>query len=523
MPVEQIAVENMSMKIVMPKTGLTNTENMLDTWSVSEGDAVKKGQVLAEIESEKTTMPFESPADGIIHLIAKNGDTVAVAGVIAYLADNKAEYDAMCEKKDITATDDSPASADVQTKLDATEVVMPKTGLTNTENALDAWSVSEGDTVTKGQVLAEIESEKTTMPFESPSDGIIHLVAKEGDTVPVGNVIAYLAADKAGYEAVCKICNTESESESDAAPESTTAATSVISSIRHAKAVTKSGRVIASPLARKRAAEKGVDLSLLTGSGPGGRIVAKDVEAYQTPVSGIIQTTESREPEHIPLTPIRKAIARNMFNSLHSMAQTSDSVELDVTKLMDLRKKLVEKQDILGTKITINDLLSYAAVKMIKTHPLANASYTDTEIISYPFVNLSMAVATDYGLTSPVVRDADKMSLVDLSKALHEITAKARNKKLTADDQRDGTFTLTNMGIFPVDDFNPILPAPQSCIIGFGRCMEKPAVYQGEICIRTMMVLSVTYDHRVFDGGEVGSIMKTMKEYLENPELFLVQ
>lgn len=212
-----------------------------------------------------------------------------------------------------------------------------------------------------------------------------------------------------------------------------------------------------------------------------------------------------------------------MYNSLHSMAQTSDSVEVDVTELMQLRRKLVERQDVLGTKITVNDLLSYAAVKMLRTHPLANASYGENEIISYPYVNLSMAVATDYGLTSPVVRDADRMTLVELSRALHEITVKARERKLTVDDQRDGTFTITNMGIFPVDNFNPILPAPQSCIMGFGRCVEKPVVYQGEIAIRTMMFLSVTYDHRVFDGGEIGSIMRTMKEYLESPVLFLAQ
>lgn len=219
----------------------------------------------------------------------------------------------------------------------------------------------------------------------------------------------------------------------------------------------------------------------------------------------------------------RADIARNMFNSLHSMAQTSDSVEIDVTELMALRQRLLAHKDELGTKITINDLLSYAAVKMLKTHPLANASFSDTEILCYPDVNLSMAVATDYGLTSPVVHGADRMSLVELSLAMRDLVVRARDRKLTADDQQGGTFTLTNMGIFPVDNFNPILPAPQSCIIGFGRCVEKPAVYQGQICIRTMMVLSVTYDHRVFDGGEVGSIMKTMKEYLETPELFLVQ
>ncbi|MBC5747703.1 2-oxo acid dehydrogenase subunit E2 [Dysosmobacter sp. NSJ-60] len=503
----------MSMEIVMPKTGLTNTENALDKWQVSEGEQVKKGQVLAEIESEKTTMPFESPEDGIIHLVAGEGDTVPVGGVIAHLAADQAEYESLCAAA-APAVPAAPAAAVSAAAVQAESVLMPKTGLTNTENTLDQWQVSEGEQVKKGQVLAEIESEKTTMPFESPADGKIHLVAGEGDTVPVGGVIAYLAADEAQYQAVCTASAApQAAPQSPAAPQAAPAPT-----VRKAAG----GRIIASPLARKKAEKAGIDLSLITGTGPGGRIVARDVDSCQPAVQSAVGA-KSREPVRIPLTPIRKAIARNMFNSLHTMAQTSDSVEVDVTELAAMRRRLVENEKLLGTRVTLNDLLSYAAVKMLKTHPLANASYTDQEILTFPYVNLSVAVATDYGLTSPVVRDADQMSLVELSRALREIVVKAREKRLTADDQRDGTFTLTNMGVFPVDNFNPILPAPQSCIMGFGRAVEKPVVYQGQICVRTMMCLSVTYDHRVFDGGEIGSILKTMKEYLETPELFLAQ
>jgi pyruvate dehydrogenase complex dihydrolipoamide acetyltransferase long form len=401
------------------------------------------------------------------------------------------------------------------------EIVMPKTGLTNTENTLGSWMVLEGDHVKKGQVLAEIESEKTTMPFESLGDGIIHRIAKEGDTIAVGGIIAFLAANEKEYKEV--------SSQAAAPSEKAKAVTDTFAAVPAAPAApvvsVTGGRVIASPLARKKAEKAGIDLSQLQGTGPKGRIVAKDVDAFANlkPAASSPKVQGSREPVRIPLTSIRKAIARNMYNSLRSMAQTSDSVELDVTELVKMRKKLVARADDLGTKITINDLLSYAAVKMLKTHPLANAVFTEEEIITYPYVNLSFAVATDYGLTSPVIRDADLMSVVELSKAMKVLVEKARERKLTADEQRDGTFTLTNMGVFPVDSFNPIINAPQSAIIGFGRCVEKPAVYQGEIAIRTMMSLSITYDHRVFDGGEVGSIMRTMKDYLENPELFLVQ
>ena len=432
-----------------------------------------------------------------------------------------------------------------------TEIFMPKAGMDMKEGTLLRWLKDVGDSVEKDEPIMEIETDKITMEAEAPATGI--LLAKLIDdetTVPVLQTIGYIGQPGEKIpDAPVAAADTPA-----AAPVETAAETAAPAS----KLPVLNGSVAATPYAKKLAAEKGVELAAVTASGPAGEVRASDVLAAAQ--SGAVNATAlakkyaevngvdlsavsgtghdgkirkndvlnaaapaQREITRIPLTPIRKAIARNMFNSLHSMAQTSDSVEIDVTELMALRQRLLAHKDELGTKITINDLLSYAAVKMLKTHPLANASFSDTEILCYPDVNLSMAVATDYGLTSPVVHGADRMSLVELSLAMRDLVVRARDRKLTADDQQGGTFTLTNMGIFPVDNFNPILPTPQSCIIGFGRCVEKPAVYQGQICIRTMMVLSVTYDHRVFDGGEVGSIMKTMKEYLETPELFLVQ
>lgn len=432
-----------------------------------------------------------------------------------------------------------------------TEIFMPKAGMDMKEGRLIRWLKEIGDHVEKDEPIMEIETDKITMEAEAPATGI--LLAKLIDdetTVPVLQTIGYIGQPGEKIpDAPVAAADTPAAAPVEAAAETAAPAS---------KLPVLNGSVAATPYAKKLAVEKGVELAAVIASGPAGEVRASDVLAAAQ--SGAVNVTAlakkyaevngvdlsavsgtghdgkickndvlkaaapaQREITRIPLTPIRKAIARNMFNSLHSMAQTSDSVEIDVTELMALRQRLLAHRDELGTKITVNDLLSYAAVKMLRTHPLANASFADTEILCYPDVNLSMAVATDYGLTSPVVHGADRMSLVELSLAMRDLVVRARDRKLTADDQQGGTFTLTNMGIFPVDNFNPILPAPQSCIIGFGRCVEKPAVYQGQICIRTMMVLSVTYDHRVFDGGEVGSIMKTMKEYLETPELFLVQ
>ena len=434
------------------------------------------------------------------------------------------------------------------------EVFMPKAGMDMKEGTLIRWLKNVGDQVELDEPIMEIETDKITMEAEAPGTGILLAkLVEDGATVPVLQVIGYIG--QPGEKIPDAVGNAVSVSAPVSVEANQPAAALQVSGVvngdiaatpyaktlakdagislsgvspsrpagdiraKDVQAALEKGTVSATPLAKKYAEADGVNLENVSGTGFGGKICKDDVLSSQAAAAPVV----NEGPIHIPLTATRKAIARNMFNSLHTMAQTSDSVEIDVTELMNIRKRLVEKADVLGTKITVNDLLSYAAVKMLKTHPLANASFAETEIITYPYVNLNMAIATDYGLMSPVVRNADKMSLVDFSKALREIVVKARNKKLTPDDQKDGTFTITNMGIFPVDNFNPILPAPQSAIIGFGRCVDKPAVYQGQICIRTMMVFSITYDHRVFDGGEVGSIMATMKEYLETPELFLAQ
>ena len=432
-----------------------------------------------------------------------------------------------------------------------TEVFMPKAGMDMKEGRLIRWLKNVGDHVELDEPIMEIETDKITMEAEAPATGILLAKLIDDDTtVPVLQTIGYIGQPGEKVPDIHATTEAKPASGTYDLASSTAAETAAVADASnssvlatpYARKLAKDNNidladvpnngliygkdvisaisapsVKATPLAKKYAEVSGVSLDTVTGTGYGGKATRDDVLSSMKPAAS------SREPLHIPLTPIRKAIARNMFDSLHTMAQTSDSVEVDVTELVNMRKRLAAHQEKLGVKITINDLLSYASVKMIKSHPLANASFADTEIISYPNVNLSMAVATDYGLTSPVVHNADLMSLVELSKALHDITIRARERRLTMDDQSGGTLTLTNMGIFPVDNFNPILPSSQSCILGFGRCREKPAVYEGQICIRTMMILSVTYDHRVFDGGEVGSIMKTMKEYLENPELFLVQ
>ena len=401
-----------------------------------------------------------------------------------------------------------------------TEIFMPKAGMDMKEGTLIRWLKEVGDPVELDEPIMEIETDKITMEAEAPASGI--LLAKlieDGTTVPVLQTIGWIGQpgeEIPGGPAESPAPSAEPVSE-NSAPESGASAAAA----EPEPVLPAGGFVPATPFARLLAKENGISPGDVPASAP---LKAADILRYlesAKPQPAAQAPAEDRTPVRIPLTPLRKAIARNMYQSLQSMAQTSDSVEVDVTELMAIRKALAVCADQIGVRVSVNDLLSYAAVQTVKRHPLANASFADTEIIQYPYINLCTAVATEQGLVSPVIHDADRMGLLELSKALHDVTSRARAQKLTAADLEGGTFTLTNMGIFPVDNFNPILPAPQSCILGFGRCVEKPAAYRGEICLRTRMVLSVTYDHRVFDGGEVGMIMKHMKEYLEDPESFL--
>ena len=507
-------------EIFMPKAGMDMKEGRLIRWLKNVGDAVELDEPIMEIETDKITMEAEAPASGI--LLAKligDDTTVPVLQTIGYIGKEGENIpEGAAAPAAVPAPAVSAAEEDEPLEEGITEVFMPKAGMDMKEGRLIRWLKEVGDEVELDEPIMEIETDKITMEAEAPASGVLLAKLVGDDTVvPVLETIGYIG--KAGQKVPAR-----KGSKAAAAP---VAAAPAAAAPTAKKATSFAGLVAATPMARRLAKEKGIDLAAISVSGP---VKVKDVESYvPAPAAASAEpafpakkvVSGSREPMHIPLTTTRKAIARNMFNSQHTMAQTSDSVEVDVTDLVNLRKSLVLCKDQLGVKISVNDLLSFAAVKMIATHPMANASFNEDEIITYPYVNLCTAVATDYGLTSPVIHDADTMNLWELARALHDVTKRARDKKLTMDELTGGTFTLTNMGVFPVDNFNPILPAPQSCILGFGRCVEKPAVWNGQICIRTRMVLSVTYDHRVFDGGEVGSIMKTMKEYLENPSLFL--
>jgi pyruvate/2-oxoglutarate dehydrogenase complex dihydrolipoamide acyltransferase (E2) component len=415
---------------------------------------------------------------------------------------------------------------------------MPKVGMLDGNIQLLEYIKKDGDSVKAGDVLFTIESDKIASEVESPMNGVVLKTFLEpGSSVPIGTLILAVGDPGEDLSEFEKEAVSFSRNKVDKPSDMSSAAPDTVSSSTASPALASAAEdsVKSSPAARKAAEQYGVSLAEVAGVlGLTRRVQREDVEAYiaergrldagrqevnAEPAEVRIPTIGQEAPLSIPVTHTRKMIAARMYESLRGMAQTSNFAELDVTELVEYRRALIEKEAKLGIKVTMTDLFAFAVIRMLRDHPFANAEWREKEIITYPWVNLSVAVATEYGLMSPVLKNADRMGLVELSKALHALVERARNNKLTSEDMTGGTFTITNMGIYPVDGFNPIINPPQSAIIGFGRTVEKPAVYRGQIAVRSMMTLSITYDHRVFDGAEAGSILTDMKQYLEHPGL----
>ena len=411
------------------------------------------------------------------------------------------------------------------------ELVMPRAGLTMVEGTIATWLAAEGSEVKKGDTIMEFENEKNTIEFACTHDGILHITAPEGQTVAVGAPIGLVAQSKAEYDALCGGAAPAAPA-GDAAPapvaEAPAAAPAVVPA-ESAPVAAENGRVRATGLAKKMARQKGVALSAVKGTGPNGRIIAQDILDYleaqkNTPAAPapVAAAAPDDVVTEIQMTGIRKAIAKNMYNSLQDMAQCTAAVEVDVTELLAYRRKLVENQEYLGCKVTVNDLLAMATVKMLQKHPTANATFDGKILSVHSAVNLSVAVAAEVGLMVPVVKNAQRMSLVQLHNAMSDVALRARDQKLGGGEQGGGTFTISNVGMFPIDWSTPIINPPQVAILGFGRAVKKPAVVGDDIKVRSMMHVFLTFDHRVFDGLEVGRILADMQKLLEHPELITV-
>jgi len=402
------------------------------------------------------------------------------------------------------------------------------------EGTIMEWKAPEGASVSKGDVIMEYQNEKNTIEYEALEGGILHIIAQEGDTVEVGGLIAMLAADQAEYGAMTAGTAPANPQEAPAPAAAVPQAASVPSAAAvQTAAPTRQGvRVRATGLAKKMARAAGVDIADVPASGgpDGARIVARDVTAYleakkAAPTAGASAAApvfaDADEITETRWTGVRKAIARNMHTSLQDTAQCTCVCEMDITELLALRRKLVEQAEFLGCRVTVNDFLCKAVAKTLLKHPLANATFDGQTLFSHKHVNLSVAVATENGLMVPVVRHADALSLIEFSKAVKDLGRRARERKLRDGEQSGGTFTVTNVGMFPIDFATPILNPPEVGIMGFGRTSKRPVWIDGQFVPRDMMHAFFTFDHRVIDGLEVGRVFQDLQTLVEHPALIL--
>lgn len=384
----------------------------------------------------------------------------------------------------------------------ATKIIMPKLGMAMTEGAVVKWIKRDGEAVNKGEPLVVVMSKKISYQIEAPASGIVRHVVREKETRPVGAVIGYVL--EPGEEMPEIPPPAPPPAEKVAAPAPTPApASAPAPSPPEAQPF-----ILASPAARRLAQEHGIDLSRVKGTGPGGRISERDVLAY---LEALKAAPAGRS---IPFLGMRQAIAQRMVESLQTMAQVTLMTEADVTELVRLRERLRKRFE-----VSYTDLIIKTVAVALREHPHLNATLVGEEIRLLSEIHIGMAVALEDGLIVPVIRDADKKSLEEITRETKRLAEAARAGTLTVDEVTGSTFTITNLGMYDIDGFTPIINPPECAILGVGRIVEKPAVYGGEIVKRSMMTLSLTFDHRLVDGAPAAAFLQRVKELLETPSL----
>lgn len=546
------------------------TEGVIAEWHKKVGDTVKSGDVLAEVETDKATMDLEAYDEGtLLYIGVEKGQSVPIDGVIAVVGKAGEDYKGLLEgsgssngssetKAEEPAEKPAPApspsgaepgqatsqtpepkavSAAPAANINASIIRMPKMSDTMTEGTIVAWHKKEGDTVKSGDVLAEVETDKATMDLEAYEEGtLLYIGVKEGSAVAVDEVIAVVGEKGADFKVLLEGDGQAAEAPQAEAPkaeEKPAAPAAVSSSNGH------DSRVFASPLAKQIAKEKGVDLSEIQGSGPEGRIVKKDVESFQPAAkTAPAQPEKAAAPqpapaaqsapaapapagsyEDIPVTQMRKTIARRLSESLFTAPHFYLTMEINMDKAMELRGKVNEVSPV---KVSFNDFVLKAAALALKKHPAVNSSWLGDKIRRYHYVNIGVAVAVDEGLLVPVIRNADQKTISAIAGEVKDLAGKAKDKKLQPKDWEGSTFSISNLGMFGIDEFTAIINPPDSCILAIGS-IKQSVKFEGEVAKPTnVMKVTLSCDHRSVDGATGASFLQTFKGLLENPFGMLV-
>lgn len=529
--------------IRMPKMSDTMTEGVIANWLKKEGDVIKSGDIIAEVETDKATMELENYEDGtLLYIGIKVGEAVPVDGIIAVVGTPGEDYSALLKapvaaEAATPATDTTPvATAPSPAPVAATPAVdlsgikakavrMPKMSDTMVEGVIAKWLKKVGDVVKSGDIIAEVETDKATMELENYEDGtLLYIGAKEGEAVIVDGIIAIVGEPGTEFQPILAAESAAPIVQS--APVVEAVATKVaeapkpveakVAEVTAPKERVSEIEIKASPLARALAKEKGYNLNWIKGTGEGGRITKNDIEDYNPNSGGAMSTFVSgvESFEDIPNSQMRKTIARRLSESKFSAPEFYLTMEINMDKAIEARVSLNE---VLPVKISFNDLVIKATALALTKHPKINSSWMEDRIRVNKHVHIGMAVAVEDGLLVPVIRFANEKSIAQISAEAKDLGGKAKSKQLQPKDWEGNTFTVSNLGMFGIDQFTSIINSPESCILAVGGIKETVGVKNGQFYATNIMKLTLTCDHRVADGAAGAAFLLTLKQYLEDP------
>lgn len=542
--------------IRMPKMSDTMEEGVIANWLVKKGDKVKSGDILAEVETDKATMELESYEDGtILHIGVEAGSSVAVNGVIAIIGKEGEDISGLLKeggngavesKKDEPKAEEpkkeekKAANESIDTSnIKASVITMPKMSDTMQEGTIAAWLKKVGDKVKSGDLLAEVETDKATMELESYEDGVLLYIGVEtGNSVPVDGVIAVIGQEGADYKSLLKAHEqgggSEVKEESAPASNETNTTTSESPKSESTSSNQNTDRIKASPLAKKLAEDKGIDITKVKGSGEHGRIVKRDIENYKAepaasksseaktasaPAVSLPSVVGQESYDEVPVSQMRKTIAKRLSESKFTAPHFYLTMEINMDKAIAARKSINEFSPV---KVSFNDMVIKAVAASLKRHPKINSSWLGDKIRYNHHVHIGVAVAVDEGLLVPVIRFADSKSLSHIGAEVKDLAEKAKNKQLQPKDWEGNTFTISNLGMFGIDEFTAIVNPPDACILAVGGIKETAVVRDGQLVPGNVMKVTLSCDHRVVDGALGAAFLQTLKGLLEDPVRILV-
>ena len=536
--------------ITMPRLSDTMTEGKVSKWHKKVGDAVKEGDILAEIETDKAVQDFESeingtllyigvdegaqaPVDSVLAIIGKEGEDISsLTSGGAATEEKKSEEESKTENEETSVeTAQEASAADIPEGVEV--ITMPRLSDTMTEGKVAKWQKNVGDTVKEGDILAEIETDKAVQDFESEFNGtLLYQGVGEGDAAEVDKILAIIGpagtdvsaiVSGGGKTAAAPKANAENSAKTQAPAEDKNESAPV--------AASTGDRVAISPLARKIAQDKGIDFASIKGSGENGRIVKKDVENYQPSAQPVAAATAKAVPAQpsVAFTPgedsetqnsqMRNIIAKRLAESKFTAPHYYLTVEINMDKAIEARKEMNAVSD---TKVSFNDMVIKAVAVALRKHPQVNSSWAGDKIVHHGNINVGVAVAVPDGLVVPVLKNTDYMSYSAISAAVKDMAGRAKTKALKANEMEGSTFSVSNLGMFGIETFTSIINQPNSAILSVGAIIEKPIVKNGQIVVGNTMKLSLACDHRVIDGATGAQFLQTLRTYLESPLTLLL-